>query len=146
MITNFFAETHELNKYESEVLQPLIVAGLKTKIGKEKAITNKQICKALKDREHKITDSRLRKIIHNIRAKDLVPLLIATSRGYYVATDNQEIEDYIKSLEERANSILFIKNCLKKQFKKEKYRQLMNGQRNFGHRNTNDFEQLNLGL
>lgn len=146
MITNFSAETHELNKYESEVLLPIIVSGLKTKIGKEKAVTNKHICKALKDRGHKITDSRLRKIIHNIRANDTIPLLIATSRGYYIATDNQEIEDYIQSLEERANSILFIKNCLTKQFKKEKHRQLMSGQRSFGHKNTNNFNQLNLGL
>lgn len=146
MITNFFAETHELNKYEKDVILPTIVQGLKSKIGKEKAITNKYICEKLKDIGIKLTDSRLRKIIHHIRANDLVPLLIATSRGYYIATDNQEIEDYIKSLEERANSILFIKNCLKKQFKKEKYRQLMNGQRKFGHKDTNNFEQLNLGL
>lgn len=115
MITNFSEQTHELNKYELEVLQPIIVQGLKNKIGKDKAVTNKHICKALKSFGHKITDSRLRKIIHNIRAKDLVPLLIATSKGYYVSNDTQEVQEYITSLQERANSILFIKNCLQKQ-------------------------------
>lgn len=115
MITNFSEQTHELNKYELEVLQPIIVQGLKNKIGKDKAVTNKHICKALKSFGHKITDSRLRKIIHNIRANDLVPLLIATSKGYYVSNDTQEVQEYITSLQERANSILFIKNCLQKQ-------------------------------
>jgi len=115
MITNFSEQTHELNKYELEVLQPIIVQGLKNKIGKDKAVTNKHICKALKSFGHKITDSRLRKIIHNIRANDLVPLLIATSKGYYVSNDTKEVQEYITSLQERANSILFIKNCLQKQ-------------------------------
>ena len=82
MITNFLAETHELNKYELEVLQPIIIKGLKTKIGNEKAVTNQHICKCLKEKEYKITSARVRKIIHNIRAKDLIPCLIATSKGY----------------------------------------------------------------
>ena len=45
----------------------------------------------------------------------MVPLLIATSKGYYVSNDTQEVQEYITSLQERANSILFIKNCLQKQ-------------------------------
>jgi predicted GTPase len=112
MITNFERETHELNGYEINKLLPIIVQGLSTKIGKEKAITNKAICKALKEQGYKISDTRLRKVVHYIRIKNFVPLLIATSKGYYVATEKQEVESYIKSLSERINSINEVRNSL----------------------------------
>lgn len=124
MITNFSEQTQELNDYELKSLLPIIIQGLKTKIGKDKAVTNKHICKALKNFGHKLTDSRLRKIIHHIRANDLVPLLIATSKGYYVSNNDEEIQDYIKSLQERANSILFIKTCLQKQLSEKNNNQI----------------------
>ena len=113
MITNFHSETQELNEYELQTLVPVIVRGLQTKIGKENAITNKKMCEALRAQNYEITDTRVRKIIHHIRANDLIPLLLATSKGYYISHDNEEIENYIKSLQERANSINFIKTCLR---------------------------------
>ena len=116
MITNFHSETQELNDYELTTLLPMIVRGLQKRIGKESAITNKKMCVAMKERGYDISDARLRKIIHHIRANDLIPLLLATSKGYYISQDNQEIENYIKSLQERANSIEFIKTCLQKQY------------------------------
>jgi len=115
MITNFEPQTYELNEYEHNYLLPTIADGLSTKIGKEKAITNKAICKALKDKGYKISDTRLRKVVHYIRIKNFVPLLIATSKGYYVATEREEVETYIKSLSERINSISEVKNSLIKQ-------------------------------
>ena len=90
--------------------------GLSTKLGKSSAITNKKICEVLTEKGYKLTDTRLRKIIHNIRAKDLVPLLIATSQGYYVSNDEKEIRDYIQSLSERINSISFIKQSIQRQW------------------------------
>ena len=116
MITNFERETHELNGYELNKLLPIIVQGLSTKIGKEKAITNKSICKAMQSQGYKLHDARLRKVIHHIRAHDLIPYLIATSKGYYIATNGQEVEDYIKSLSERINSIQFVKQSLERQY------------------------------
>jgi len=116
MITNFERETHELNGYELNKLLPIIVQGLSTKIGKEKAITNKAICKAMQSQGYKLNDARLRKVIHHIRAHDLIPYLIATSKGYYIATNGQEVEDYIKSLSERINSIQFVKQSLERQY------------------------------
>ena len=115
MITTFEPQTYELNEYEHNFLLPTITHGLSTKIGKEKAITNKAICKALKEQGYKISDTRLRKVVHYIRIKNFVPLLIATSKGYYVATEKQEVEIYIKSLSERINSINEVRNSLIKQ-------------------------------
>lgn len=116
MITNFDSHTQELNDYEEKTLQPIIIRGLSTKLGKSSAITNKRICEILTEKGYEITDTRLRKIIHNIRAKDLVPLLIATSKGYYVSNDEQEIRDYVQSLSERINSINFIKKSIQRQW------------------------------
>lgn len=115
MITNFERETHELNDYELHTLLPIVVHGLSNKVGKDKAITNKDICKALKVGGCKITDTRLRKIVHHIRTHNLVPLLIATSKGYHVATNKDEVDTYILSLSERINSISSVKTALIKQ-------------------------------
>ena len=118
MITNFESETHELTEYELNTLLPIILKGLSTKIGKHNAITNKAICKAMDTIGHKLHDARLRKLIHHIRAHDLIVNLIATSKGYYIATTTQEVEDYIRSLSERINSIEFIKQSIQRQMKK----------------------------
>ena len=118
MITNFERETHELTEYELNTLLPIILKGLSTKIGKHNAITNKAICKAMDTIGHKLHDARLRKLIHHIRAHDLIVNLIATSKGYYIATTTQEVENYIRSLSERINSIEFIKQSIQRQMKK----------------------------
>ena len=115
MINTFEEYTFELTEYERETLQPMIIKGLKVSIGKENSITNKKICKALKDLRHEITEPRLRKIIHSIRANNIIPLLLSTSKGYFVARDSKEVDDWIKSMEQRINSQKQVLNAIKKQ-------------------------------
>lgn len=115
MINTFEEYTFELTEYERETLQPMIIKGLKVRIGKENSITNKKICKALKDLRHEITEPRLRKIIHSIRANNIIPLLLSTSKGYFVARDSKEVDDWIKSMEQRINSQKQVLNAIKKQ-------------------------------
>lgn len=114
MITNFEEITEELTDEELKLV-PNIVKHLKTKIGKENAITSKQVVAAYKANGKKMSGPRWRKIIHHIRVKNLVPLLISTSKGYYISHDKDEIESYIKSLSERINSITEIKNAMEHQ-------------------------------
>jgi hypothetical protein len=76
-INGFEILTAELSHYEQEVLLPKIVAGLATKKGKELAITNKKICKGMKERGMTITEVRVRKLVNYIRTHDLLPGLIA---------------------------------------------------------------------
>lgn len=111
MINGFKNETHELTAEEFRLL-PLIVDGLKTKIGKVNAITNNKMVKAMKAHGHKITPPRLRKIIHHIRITGLIERLVATSKGYYITNDKEELEDYIESLTQRAESITRIADQL----------------------------------
>lgn len=48
MIKGFNSETAPLTEYEENVLLPLVLRGLKTKIGKENAVTNRtQSCSGL---------------------------------------------------------------------------------------------------
>ena len=70
MINGFEGYTDELSDHEKELL-PAFIAGLKTKIGKENAITNKAIQKAFQENDKwniSIPDARVRKIINFIRS------------------------------------------------------------------------------
>ena len=112
MITGFEKETHELNEYELTLVQPMI-NGLTTKIGKINAITNKKMMEAMKSRGDKVDAVRIRKLIHFIRVKKLVPNLVSSNKGYWIATTEDEVLDYVQSLQERINSIEEIKNSFK---------------------------------
>lgn len=105
MLQGFEEYTHDLTKYEEGVLLPLFVSSLKTKRGKDKAVTNKTICKTLQAKGYKVNAPRVRKIISFIRLRGLVINLISSSKGYYVATKAQEIEDYINTLYQREQAI-----------------------------------------
>lgn len=59
MIKGFDQETQPLNDYEMGVLLPLLVRGLRTKIGRENAVTNKHIVNTLKG-SYKLNDARVR--------------------------------------------------------------------------------------
>lgn len=106
MIQGFEDQTEELTQYEIEVLVPIMVKGLSTKIGQDNAITNSKIRSRLKDKEMDISDARIRKIINYIRVNKLIVNLLATSKGYFISNDPAEINKYKESLISRANSIL----------------------------------------
>jgi len=113
MITNFENITEELTKKELEII-PILVSGFK-RYTKENPIKSDVLVKNLNEYfeknniKNKMTGARLRKCCNYIRTNALLPL-IATSNGYYVSSDKEEIRKQIKSLIERANSIM---NCAK---------------------------------
>jgi len=109
MVVTFEEITQELNKYEKEILLPVIIRGLNTKIGVGSRITNGQMVRALKaDKEmkYKVDDVRVRRVINYIRNNDLVLYLVSTSKGYYRATKRKEVEDWMESQLHRAMAIL----------------------------------------
>lgn len=108
MIIGFERETHELTPYEEEKILPLVVSGLSKRIGKSKAITNAEMVERLKAHGYKASGPRIRKVIHHIRITGAVKCLMATSKGYYVSNDRKELQDYVDSLHQRADSILQI--------------------------------------
>lgn len=114
MINGFEKQTEELSQEELKLVSGF-VAGLKTKIGKENAITNKAIREAYESKGIKVPDARVRKIINHIRMSGLVQNLCASSCGYYVAANLEELNDYIEGLESRVNSQVMILKRLKEQ-------------------------------
>lgn len=115
MIKNFEKQSKPLTEYERDTLLPVIYRGLLAKVGEKMAITNAAITRGMKRAGYRLTEERLRKIINHIRVNGMIKCLIATSKGYYIATTRQEMEDYITSLQNRADSILAVKQALEKQ-------------------------------
>jgi hypothetical protein len=107
MIKGFEEQTHELTEYEINNIVPILVEGLNKRVGKDRAITNPVICKHLTGfySIKKINEPRVRKCIHFIRQRNLVPRLIATSKGYWVATSLQELLDWQTTLKGRINAM-----------------------------------------
>lgn len=103
MIEGFERETAPLTDDEMRLL-PIIIAGLKTKVGKEMAIHGATICQKVSEKFGKLTEPRLRKIVNHIRTNGMLPV-IATSKGYYISHDRDEINAQIQSLEQRRESI-----------------------------------------
>jgi hypothetical protein len=114
MIKGFDRETQPLTEYEVGVLLPLLVKGLQTKLGHESAVTNKHIVTALKG-TCKLNEARVRKIINHIRTNDLVPGLIATSEGYFIATTEAELLEYEESLKGREDAIREVRLSIARQ-------------------------------
>jgi len=117
MVNDFEKETHELTEYELNVLVPRMVAGLKTKIGIKNAITSTDAIKLMKQVGLKIDSARFRKIINHIRIHGLINNLVATSKGYHIATSDEEMKRFVESLKQRINSITMVHDAMEFQWK-----------------------------
>ena len=119
MIQGFQKETEPLTEYEERTLLPQIVRGLMSKVGKVNAITNSAIVKGMKANLNlSLTEARVRKIM----CHDLVPCLIATSQGYYIAESEQELKEYEDSLLGREEAIRNVRLSIQRQ-RNNKYHQ-----------------------
>lgn len=115
MIQGFEEQTQPLTDYERDTLLPLIRWGLSTKRGREKSIPGSTIIRKMRAQGYKLDGPRLRKIVNHIRSNDLIEGLVSTSKGYYVASTAQEIEDYIYSLQGRVEAIQEVIRALSRQ-------------------------------
>jgi hypothetical protein len=115
MIQGFNQQTEPLTDYERDTLLPVICRGLANKFGEKKAITSTTITRAMKGAGYQLTEARLRKIINHIRINGMIRWLIATSKGYYIATSVDEMRQYIESLRGRENAIRAVRESMEKQ-------------------------------
>jgi len=109
MLTGFEKLTKELNDDELNKVDT-IVKGLGARIGKNNAITSSRICDKMN-----LTAVRLRKIIHFIRINGLLFGLCSNSKGYYMASNLDELDECIISLKQRIRSQVDVLNELEKQ-------------------------------
>jgi hypothetical protein len=115
MIEGFEEVTEELTEYELETLLPILLKHLPKKIGPDLAVTSHAIVNGLKARGMKITGARLRKLINYIRRKDMIPCLVASSKGYYIATDNEDMRRFVTSLQQREDAIRAVRIAMERQ-------------------------------
>lgn len=112
MLQGFEFQTQPLTAKEQQLVQPFI-AGLRLKVGKANAVTSEQIKEGIKKNcNAKVDGPRIRKIINYIRLNGLVPGLMATSEGYYIATTPEELDEYIESLSGRIMAIAAVKRSI----------------------------------
>ena len=105
MIKNFEEFTVELTPTEQRLI-PMMVDRFKTKRGIKNIVTADAMIEGINQAFNiKLKDTRIRKIIQFIRVNNLVPGLIATSRGYYTAETTAEINEWIESLKAREFAI-----------------------------------------
>jgi hypothetical protein len=105
MIKNFEEFTVELTPNERRLI-PMMVDRFTNKRGIKNIVTAETMIGGIHQTYGvKLKDTRIRKIIQYIRVNNLVPGLIATSRGYYTAETTAEIMEWIESLKARETAI-----------------------------------------
>jgi len=115
MITNFEEITAYLTPEEKELTVEIMQILMKLK--KNNPMKSVEIVELInrkfyKNSDVKFTGVKLRKYCNYIRSKSLLPI-IATSNGYYISYDKNEIALQIESLEQRSEAILNSVNGLK---------------------------------
>jgi hypothetical protein len=129
MLTGFEIITEDFSPFEEQEVLPLIVAGLRSKKGKDKAVTSSHICKALEGRfgKYKLNPVKLRKIISTIRINGILQGLCSNSKGYYLAETEQELQECIDSLSERLRQQQMVVDALEVQYKFKTEYERVNG-------------------
>ena len=110
-----FKQTAPLNEYERGTLLPLIIRGLRTKIGAASVISGSEIVRKMRECGYKLDGPRLRKIINHIRTSDIIPGLVSNAQGYFVATTASENDERIVSLQGRVDATQAIIRALQRQ-------------------------------
>ena len=120
MLNGFNEQTEPLTDYERNILLPVIAKGLSMRIGAKRAVRNKEIVAAMRRAGYELNDARVRKIVNHIRCCGYVKCLVATSKGYYVATSPDEVEQYIMSLGGREGAIRAVRESMERQLEEWK--------------------------
>ena len=114
-LLQFEPETTKLTEYELKLV-PIVVNILKSRLGKEEAITNNHLVNRMNTLGFSsMTPERVRKIINHIRIYDLLDCLVASSKGYYISNNEKEMSDYIDSLRGREEAIRAVRFALEAQ-------------------------------
>ena len=123
--------TPDLSLNNKKHLQPTLIKYLKTRIGRNQAVNNHWICRFLtKQTKVQVNYRTVQFLINDIRKNALVPLLIASSEGYFVAKTKTEAANYLRKLNATITDLQQIENALfnqvSKKYNRPTVRQTMN--------------------
>ena len=100
-----------LSEKEAHYVAPLVEVLLGAADGKDRAIKSEAMARwinstrSLQYAKAHTCPTRVRYIIRSLRAEGRLPFLVASKRGYYVATDIGEVRRYISQLKSRASEV-----------------------------------------
>ena len=122
MLFGFEEQTQPLNDIELHAASAIAECLRNHHVGKERAVTGEQIGRGMAryeqyrtaDDKPYLTGARVRKIINHIRFAGWCPRLIASSNGYYVSNDDEELKQYVQSLRARAKAIYAVADKLER--------------------------------
>jgi len=119
MLVGFEKITEDLTPFEESEALPIILAGLRSKLGKEKAISGTEICSKVNATgrlgKYKLTPVKLRKMISHIRLYDLISGVLSSSKGYYLALTLSEYDECLESLRQRLRQQQLVVDSLQAQ-------------------------------
>ena len=119
MLRGFENITEDLTPFEEREALPIILAGLRTKLGKEKAISATEICSKVNATgrlgKYKLTPVKLRKMISHIRLNDLISGVLSSSKGYCLALTLSEYDECLESLKQRLRQQQLVVDSLQSQ-------------------------------
>ena len=104
-----------LSKYDQNVLLPILMKGLEMKKGKENAVTGKGIVYGLRNAGLRIDERRVCRLINHMRTNDLVVGLMASNRGYYITSNEEELIVYEESLLSREAALKDVRMSMQRQ-------------------------------
>jgi hypothetical protein len=84
---------------------PAVASSLRARIGKSNAITARELAQKFNLGPGGKGQARVRAILHHIRVRGIVPKVVASSCGYYVAGSREEVVTYVGSLRQRIAAI-----------------------------------------
>ena len=108
-VRNFEQYTSDLTTEELDMVNLLVQSFRKKPEGT--VWTSKQIISGFRNNGYTCTSPRVRKIVSYIRRHSIAPIL-ASSNGYYLSHDREEIRRHIVSLEDRIAGIRSAKEGL----------------------------------
>lgn len=122
MIAGYDTITAPLDDYEKYTILPRIVSGLSLLKQSGKTLSSTRIIERLQKEGIQLTGSRLRKIINHIRINHIVRGIVADDKGYWVASQPDQILSYLDSLDSRLEAIQAMRNALYEDYQ-EMYRE-----------------------
>lgn len=95
----------KVNEKKIEV-EKTILSFVEHKLKKSNQVTNFQIADYVyKTLNVKVTDVEIRKIISDFRNQDVVSLLLADSKGYFVAQNESEVKEWVSIHQKKIESM-----------------------------------------
>lgn len=119
MIRGFEKYTEPLSEQQRQIAA-WIATRIIRYVGKDNAVPSAKIIEGCLARFGvKVNDSTLRQMINYLRNNNIVPVLCASSRGYFIAANEKEAEDYVASLDDRIGAIAAMRSSVIKQMRRQ---------------------------